>query len=99
MVEGLFTLSKAPPPRFARSPSPGNPGEDLSNPRLPLERKPNQRHSVASRKKEDRVIEGFQLDADWPRMSLKEVDSLLTAPGSRMETDEAVIRGRPTRIW
>ena len=45
------------------------------------------------------MIEGFQLDPDWPRMSLKEVDSLLTAPGSRLETDEAVIRGRPTRIW
>ena len=45
------------------------------------------------------MIEGFELDPDWPRMSLKEVDSLLTAPGSRLETDEAVIRGRPTRIW
>jgi long-chain acyl-CoA synthetase len=45
------------------------------------------------------VIEGFELDPDWPRMSLEEVDSLLTAPGSRLEMDEAVIRGIPTRIW
>jgi acyl-CoA synthetase (AMP-forming)/AMP-acid ligase II len=45
------------------------------------------------------VIEGFELDPDWPRMSLEEVDALLTAPGSRLETGEAVIRGIPTRVW
>jgi long-chain acyl-CoA synthetase len=45
------------------------------------------------------VTEGFELDPDWPRMSLNEVDSLLTAPGSRLEMDEAVIRGIPTRVW
>jgi acyl-CoA synthetase (AMP-forming)/AMP-acid ligase II len=45
------------------------------------------------------VIEGFELDPDWPRMSLEEVDAMLTAPGSRLEMDEAVIRGIPTRIW
>jgi long-chain acyl-CoA synthetase len=45
------------------------------------------------------VIEGFELDPDWPKMSLEEVDALLTAPGSRLEMDEAVIRGIPTRIW
>jgi acyl-CoA synthetase (AMP-forming)/AMP-acid ligase II len=32
-------------------------------------------------------------------MSLEQVDALLTAPGSRLEMDEAVIRGIPTRIW
>ncbi|HEX8062515.1 MAG TPA: AMP-binding protein [Allosphingosinicella sp.] len=32
-------------------------------------------------------------------MSLAEVDALLTAPGSRLEMDEAVIRGNPTRVW
>ncbi|HEX8262367.1 MAG TPA: class I adenylate-forming enzyme family protein [Allosphingosinicella sp.] len=32
-------------------------------------------------------------------MSLAEVDALLTAPGSRLETAEAVIRGIPTRVW
>ena len=42
---------------------------------------------------------GFELDPDWPRMSLAQVDALLTAPGSRLELDEAVIRGIPTRIW
>jgi len=45
------------------------------------------------------VIEGFELDPEWPRMSLAEVDALLTAPGSRLELDETVIRGIPTRIW
>jgi acyl-CoA synthetase (AMP-forming)/AMP-acid ligase II len=45
------------------------------------------------------VIEGFELDPDWPRMSLKEVDALLTAPGSRLEMSEAAIGGIPTRIW
>jgi len=48
---------------------------------------------------EKRVIEGFELDPDWPRMSLREVDALLTAPGSRLEMDEVVIRGIPTRVW
>ncbi|HEY0413844.1 MAG TPA: class I adenylate-forming enzyme family protein, partial [Allosphingosinicella sp.] len=32
-------------------------------------------------------------------MSLAEADKLLTAPGSRLETAEEVIRGIPTRIW
>jgi acyl-CoA synthetase (AMP-forming)/AMP-acid ligase II len=45
------------------------------------------------------VTQGFELDPDWPRMSLAQVDALLTAPGSRLEMDEAVIRGIPTRIW
>ncbi len=44
-------------------------------------------------------MEGFELDPNWPRMSLAQVDALLTAPGSRLEVDEAVIRGRPTRVW
>src|SRR5688500_13729962 len=29
MVEGFFQTRRTPPPRFARSPSPGNPGEEL----------------------------------------------------------------------
>ena len=45
------------------------------------------------------MIQGFELDPDWPRMRLAEVDALLTAPGSRLEMEEAVIRGRPTRVW
>ena len=45
------------------------------------------------------MIEGFELDPDWPRMSLEQVDALLTAPGSRLEMAEAVIRGVPTRVW
>jgi long-chain acyl-CoA synthetase len=45
------------------------------------------------------VIEGFELDPDWPRLSLAQVDALLTAPGSRLEMDEALIRGIPTRVW
>ena len=45
------------------------------------------------------MIEGFELDPNWPRMSLAQVDALLTAPGSRLEMAEAVIRGIPTRVW
>ncbi|HEX8379907.1 MAG TPA: AMP-binding protein, partial [Allosphingosinicella sp.] len=45
------------------------------------------------------MIQGFELDPDWPRMSLAQVDALLTAPGSRLEMEEAVIRGRPVRVW
>jgi acyl-CoA synthetase (AMP-forming)/AMP-acid ligase II len=45
------------------------------------------------------VIEGYALPPGWPRMSLAEVDALLTAPGARFEMAEAVIRGLPTRIW
>ncbi len=45
------------------------------------------------------MIEGFELDPAWPRMSLAEVDARLTAPGARFEMEEAVIRGVPTRVW
>jgi steroid-24-oyl-CoA synthetase len=45
------------------------------------------------------MIEGIELDPDWPRLSLAEVDARLTAPGMRFEMDEAVIRGVPTRVW
>jgi acyl-CoA synthetase (AMP-forming)/AMP-acid ligase II len=45
------------------------------------------------------MIEGIELDPDWPRLSLAEVDARLTAPGVRFEMEEAVIRGVPTRVW
>jgi acyl-CoA synthetase (AMP-forming)/AMP-acid ligase II len=45
------------------------------------------------------VIEGIELDPDWPAMSLREADALLTAPGQRFEMAEEVIRGLPTRVW
>ena len=45
------------------------------------------------------MIDGFELDPNWPRKSLAEVDALLTAPGSRLETTQTEIRGIPTRIW
>ncbi|MGD0192837.1 MAG: class I adenylate-forming enzyme family protein [Rhizomicrobium sp.] len=35
----------------------------------------------------------------WPVMSIAEAHALLTAPGSRFEMDEAVIRGVRTRVW
>src|SRR4051794_30015451 len=54
-------------------------------------------HSL--RVKERRVIEGFELPPGWPRMSLAQVDALLTAPGARFAIEEAMIRGLPTRIW
>jgi acyl-CoA synthetase (AMP-forming)/AMP-acid ligase II len=45
------------------------------------------------------MIEGIELDPSWPRMSIAEVDALLTAPGARFEMAEAVIRGVATRVW
>src|SRR5690348_1752553 len=35
----------------------------------------------------------------WPAVSLAEAHRLLTAPGSRLEMDEVVIRGVKTRVW
>jgi long-chain acyl-CoA synthetase len=35
----------------------------------------------------------------WPVMTIKEAHDLLTAPGSRFEMEEKVIRGIPTRVW
>jgi acyl-CoA synthetase (AMP-forming)/AMP-acid ligase II len=45
------------------------------------------------------VIEGFALDPSWPKVTLAEANALLTAPGSKLEMDEAVIRGVRTRVW
>jgi long-chain acyl-CoA synthetase len=45
------------------------------------------------------LLDGLKGDPTWPRLSLKEVDARLTAPGARFEMDEAVIRGIPTRVW
>lgn len=39
------------------------------------------------------------LDPAWPKMSLAQVDALLTAPGQPFEIEEMTIRGIPTRIW
>ncbi len=35
----------------------------------------------------------------WPAISLAETRRLLTQPGSRLEIEEIVIRGIPTRVW
>jgi acyl-CoA synthetase (AMP-forming)/AMP-acid ligase II len=45
------------------------------------------------------VIEGFEIDPDWPRLTLAEAEARLTAPGARFEMAEAVIDGRPSRVW
>jgi acyl-CoA synthetase (AMP-forming)/AMP-acid ligase II len=45
------------------------------------------------------MIDGFELDPAWPRMTLAEVDAALTAPGARFEMETATIRGVPTRVW
>ncbi len=45
---------------------------------------------------EDALIE---LPAGWPRMSLKQVDGLLTAPGAKFEMDTVDVHGVPTRVW
>ncbi|MBX3564704.1 MAG: acyl--CoA ligase [Sphingomonas sp.] len=39
------------------------------------------------------------LDPNWPAMSLKEAEALLTAPGAKFEMDTVDIRGVPTRVW
>ncbi len=35
----------------------------------------------------------------WPAMTIEEAHAVLTAPGSRFETEEIVIRGIPTKVW
>ena len=35
----------------------------------------------------------------WPVMSIAEAHRLLTQPGSRLEIEETVIRGIPTKVW
>jgi len=45
------------------------------------------------------MIEGFELDPNWPRLSLAEVDARLTAPGTRFEMEEIEIRGAAARVW
>jgi steroid-24-oyl-CoA synthetase len=39
------------------------------------------------------------LPANWPAMSLAQAHALLTAPGSRFETETVTIRGIPTKVW
>jgi acyl-CoA synthetase (AMP-forming)/AMP-acid ligase II len=45
------------------------------------------------------MIEGFELDPAWPRMTIAEVNAALTAPGARFEMENVAIRGIPTRVW
>jgi len=45
------------------------------------------------------MIDGFELDPAWPRMTIAEVDAALTAPGARFEMETVTIRGLPTRVW
>jgi long-chain acyl-CoA synthetase len=42
---------------------------------------------------------GAAIPPGWPRMSLGEVEALLTAPGQRFEMETIEIRGVPTRVW
>ncbi|MBX9813792.1 MAG: fatty acid--CoA ligase [Proteobacteria bacterium SG_bin5] len=39
------------------------------------------------------------LDPAWPKMSLAEIEALLTAPGARFEMETVEIGGVPTRVW
>ncbi len=45
------------------------------------------------------MIEGFEIDPDWPRLTLAEAEARLTAPAARFEMAEAKIDGRPSRVW
>ncbi|MBY0521588.1 MAG: acyl--CoA ligase [Sphingomonas sp.] len=39
------------------------------------------------------------LDPSWPKMTLAEIDAILTAPGARFEMETVTIGGVPTRTW
>ena len=39
------------------------------------------------------------IDPSWPRMSLAEVEAILTAPGAKFEIEEIDVRGVLTRVW
>ncbi len=39
------------------------------------------------------------LDPAWPKMSLADIQTALTAPGARFEMETVDIRGVPTRVW
>ena len=39
------------------------------------------------------------LDPAWPRVTIKEAEALLTAPGARFEMETVTIGGVPTRTW
>ncbi len=41
----------------------------------------------------------ISIGADWPRMSMAQVQAVLTAPGAPFEMATETIRGVPTRIW
>jgi long-chain acyl-CoA synthetase len=45
------------------------------------------------------MTETTQWPAQWPAMSIAEAHAALTAPGSPLEMETVVIRGRPTRTW
>lgn len=39
------------------------------------------------------------LDPSWPRMTLAQVEAVLTAPGAKFEMETVEIGGVPTRVW
>ncbi|WCM27897.1 acyl--CoA ligase [Sphingomonas sp. QA11] len=39
------------------------------------------------------------LDPAWPKMTLPEVEAVLTAPGERFEMETVTVNGIPTRVW
>ncbi len=39
------------------------------------------------------------LDPAWPKMTLKDIEAVLTAPGARFEMETVEIGGVPTRTW
>ena len=39
------------------------------------------------------------LDPSWPKMSLKQTEQLLCAPGAKFEMETVDVRGIPTRVW
>ena len=39
------------------------------------------------------------LDPAWPKMTLPEIEAVLTAPGGKFEIETVPIRGTPTKVW
>ena len=39
------------------------------------------------------------LDPAWPKVTIKQAEALLTAPGARFEMETVTIGGVPTRVW
>ncbi len=69
--------------------------------------KPNPTFKSVGLSLADKVMERCVLDTEplvaldpaWPKMTLPEVEAVLTAPGERFEMETVTVNGIPTRVW